>query len=349
MDIIVKQYYLFNTNKVLIDIIKRENVLVYTNMSKLNTDFGGNKFNLDEITWKYNENNLRIPYYNNIKLNYYKLKDSDNIFDFISSHSFILDREIINGEKIQSFADVVIGTDSSLIWNPNNRYFSKEMQNLNQLDSIDKYKSIFVFTHDLESFNEKFKDSTDSKLIITHNSDHEINNRYNFKIHLCQNLLNIFDNTIPIPIGIENNQWFDNNIFYQIKNIKIEKTKNIYFYFNQNTHFTRRTCYEKLINKVEWNISRPKDEYFIELSKHKYAICPRGNGLDTHRIWECLYLNTIPIVIKDDFINIYNLPIIVLDSWDDLNPNKLKNEFSDQIISKLSLNYYKEIIASLQI
>jgi hypothetical protein len=349
MDIIVKQYYLFNTNKVLIDIIKRENVLVYTNISKLNTDFDGNKFNLDEITWKYNENNLRIPFNNNIKLNYYKLKEADNVFDFISSHSFISDEEIINGEKIQNFADVVIGSDSSLRWNPNNRYFSKEMQNLNNNFDIDKYKSIFVFTHDLELFNEKFKDSIDNKTIITHNSDHEINNRYNFRTHLCQNLLNVFDNTIPIPIGIENNQWFDNNIFYQIKNIKIEKTKNIYFYFNQNTHFTRKTCYEKLVNKLEWNISRPKNEYFIELAKHKYAICPRGNGLDTHRIWECLYLNTIPIVVKDDFININNLPIIILDSWDDLNPNKLKDEFSDQILSKLLLNYYKKIIAFPQI
>lgn len=349
MDIIDKQYYLFNTNKVLIDIIKQKKILVYTNIYKLNIEFNENKFNLDEIIWKYNDNNLRIPYYDNKKILYYKLKDEDNIFDFISSHSFILDEDIISGEKIQSFADVVIGTNTSLSWNPNNRYFSKEMQNLNNILSIDKYNSIFVFTHDLESFNEKFKNLTDNKIIITHNSDHEINNRYNFKTHLCQNLLNIFDNSIPIPIGIENNQWFDNNIFYQIKNIKINKTKNIYFYFNQNTHFTRKICYEKLINKLEWNISRPKNEYFTELAKHKYAICPRGNGLDTHRIWECLYLNTIPIVIKNDFININNLPIIVLDSWDDLNQNKLKNEFINQKISKLSLNYYKKIISFQQI
>jgi hypothetical protein len=44
MDIIDKQYYLFNTNKVLIDIIKQKKILVYTNISKLNTEFDGNKF-----------------------------------------------------------------------------------------------------------------------------------------------------------------------------------------------------------------------------------------------------------------------------------------------------------------
>ena len=342
MNIVIKQYNLFNTNKILIELVKDNKILVYTNISKLNIDL--NKYsdiNLNEISWKYNENNLRIPYYNNELMPYYKLKSTDDIYDFISSHSFILSNDIISGEKIQRIADIVIGSQSSLNFNPNNYAYSKNMQDIKDINNIDNYSSIFVFTHDLELFYHKFNNLTNDKIIITHNSDHEINNQYNFKIHLCQNLLNKLNNQIPIPIGIENNQWFDNNIFYNIKNIKLNKTKYIYFYFNKNTHPSRKICYDKLFNKLEWNISRPKDEYFIELSKHKYAICPRGNGLDTHRIWECLYLNTIPIVIKDDFINIDNLPIIVLDNWDDL---KIINEFSNQKLSKLSLNYYKNIV-----
>jgi hypothetical protein len=359
-NIINKQYYLFNTNNALIQLIIENKILVYTNISKITIDFinneielnnelNNNEIELNKIIWKYNENNFRIPYYNNKKILYYKLKDTDNIYDFISLHSFILDKDIISGEKIQSYADVFIGEKSSLLWNPNNHLYSKEMQDLNQLDNINNYKSIFVTTHDLEVFNEKFKNDINDKIIITHNSDGEIKNKYNFKLHLCQNLLKNFNNTIPIPIGIENNQWVDNKIFYDIKNMRINKTKNIYFYFRQHTHFKRKICYEKFINKLEWNILRPKNEYFIEIAKHKYAICPRGNGLDTHRIWECLYLNTIPIVIKDDFINIHNLPIIVLDSWDDLNINNIINEFSNQQISKLTIEYYEKIIVSQQI
>ena len=97
-------------------------------------------------------------------------------------------------------------------------------------------------------------------------------------------------------------------------------------------------------NKLTWNTSKPKISYFIELASHKYAICPRGNGLDTHRLWECLYLNTIPIVIKDDFPNITNLPIIILNNWDELDINKLSLTYTKQILSKLTINYYKESI-----
>ena len=31
--------------------------------------------------------------------------------------------------------------------------------------------------------------------------------------------------------------------------------------------------------------------YLNQIHSHKMVICPRGNGWDTHRIWETLYLN----------------------------------------------------------
>ena len=31
--------------------------------------------------------------------------------------------------------------------------------------------------------------------------------------------------------------------------------------------------------------------YLKILSSYKFAICPEGNGIDTHRFWECLYLH----------------------------------------------------------
>ncbi len=345
MEIISEQYFLFNTNKVLLQYIIDNKIMTYTNVSKIDLTLDNiNDLKLENITWKYNENNLRIPYYNNIKLQYYKLQETDNIINYISSCSLLLDNDIINGEKIQSYADVVVGQPSSLRWNPNNNIYSKELQSIDTLTNIKNYKSIFVFTHDLNTFYDKFKHETSDKIIITHNSDHEIKEKYNFKMHLCQNTFITDNNIIPIPIGIENIQWFDNNIFHKIRKLKIPKTKFIYFYFNQNTHPSRKQCYNKLINKLEWNSSKSKVDYFIELASHKYAICPRGNGLDTHRIWECIYLNTIPIVIKNDFPNITNLPIIILNDWSELDINKINNEFINQQLSKVSTTHYAEKI-----
>jgi len=126
--------------------------------------------------------------------------------------------------------------------------------------------------------------------------------------------------------------------------MNIQKTKDVYFYFSLYTHKSRANCYNKLKNKLLWNISRDKEEYFIELASHKYCICPRGNGIDTHRIWEALYLNVIPIVIESDFINIHNLPIIILKNWDELDINNLQNNFNNQENSKLTMDYYKNIL-----
>ena len=51
------------------------------------------------------------------------------------------------------------------------------------------------------------------------------------------------------------------------------------------------------------------------------CLCPEGNGMDTHRFWECVYLKVVPIVINSTFIqNIkeYNIPMVILNKWDDL-------------------------------
>ena len=383
MDILIKQYKLFNNDNFIINYICKNNIMVYgklnennnyneSNESNESNENNENKclcffsnetlllfnfkkksdniqkepiyINCDEIVYKYDENNLRIPYYNNKKIFAIKINLKE-IFNFISSTLFIYDNQIICGEYIQNLADIVIGTKNSLLFNSNNIIFSKEMCTIDELTNISKYKFIFVFTHDLEEFYKKFEKNLFDKILISHNSDHGISYIKNIKLHLAQNCLINNSNLVPLPIGIQNTQWFDHNIFSNIRKMNIKKSKDIYFYFNMDTHSSRYNCYNILKNKLEWNVNRNKVEYFIELSKHKYAICPRGNGIDTHRIWECLYLNVIPIVLKEDNIKIDNLPIIFIDKWEDIdNINFLNIQFKNQELNKITINYYKNIL-----
>ena len=349
MSIIEKQYLLFNDyNKKVIDYLETNKIMVYSKFSL--TDTINENINLENITWVFDENNIRIPFNSNklniygninpINLSNYKLNDTDNIYDFISSNLFIDFSLLISGERLQKLADIVVGNPSSLQWNPNNLFFSKAMISIQELNDLRPYEKIFVFTHDLEDFYRKFEHDLSDKIIISHNSDHEIKQVKNVKLHLAQNCLMKQYNLIPLPIGIENNQWFDYNILEEVRDMNIKKSKHIYFYFNMNTHPSRQLCYTKLINKLEWNQSRPKKEYYIELSKHKYCICPRGNGLDTHRIWECLYLNVIPIIVDD--IKIDNLPIIKLNDWSEID--NIKSSFTNIKMSKLTLHHYKNLI-----
>ena len=360
-EIITKQYYLFNNDSKYLEFVIVNNLMVYTklndnNFTKINTNI-----KLDEIKWVYNQQNIRIPYinktintsYKSESISIIKLNSDENIYDYISSNKLILYEEIIYGERIQLLADIIVGEPSSLSFNPNNPYFSKSMATIDNLNlsttidnliSLNKYKSIFVFTHDLEKFYSKFDNEMNDKILITHNSDDPVNKEYKCKLHLAQNCF-LDNKIIAIPIGIENNQWFNHDLLKNVINMTIEKTNLIYFNFSLSTHVSRIDCYNKLKDILKQNSKKPKEEYFKDLASHRFAVCPRGNGLDTHRLWECYYLDVIPIIIKSDFINIPNLPMIILNDWSELDISKLSTiSFINLKNSKITISYYKNII-----
>jgi hypothetical protein len=346
---IKKQFLLFNNyNKTNIDFVINNSIMIYDNIDLINFNEFVEILNYDDIIWDFDINNYKIPYYKNIKIKFLYIKN--NIYDLISSNSLLPDDQIICGENIQNICDVVIGTHEKIISNKNNIEYSKKIENIQNLNNISCYKNIFVFTDNLLEFYNKYKNELNCKNIISHNSDYEINEDYtdfinNVNYQFSQNVLINHPKLKAIPIGIENRQYFDHNIFHNIrKRNDIKKEKNIYFLFSLTTHASRIDCYNILKDKLCFSNKVPKEEYFIELKKHKYAICPRGNGIDTHRIWECLYLDVIPIIITKDFINIDNLPIIILNSWADLNENNLSNKFKQLKTSKITMSYYKNII-----
>ena len=83
------------------------------------------------------------------------------------------------------------------------------------------------------------------------------------------------------------------------------------------------------------------------LSTYKFCICPEGNGVDSHRLWECLYLKVVPIVIKSEFTNILlnqNIPLVVLNNWNNLDLNILNyddyNFESDNLKKILNFDNY---------
>ena len=52
------------------------------------------------------------------------------------------------------------------------------------------------------------------------------------------------------------------------------------------------------------------------MRKSLFVACPPGNGLDTHRFWEALYLGAIPIVLKDfESLAHKSWPRLMLNSW----------------------------------
>ena len=60
----------------------------------------------------------------------------------------------------------------------------------------------------------------------------------------------------------------------------------------------------------------------------KFVIAPRGNGWDTHRLWEALYLGCVPIVESSGLDELdSHLPILIVKSWSSLNEKTLEDVY----------------------
>lgn len=62
----------------------------------------------------------------------------------------------------------------------------------------------------------------------------------------------------------------------------------------------------------------PKPAYLERLASSHFCVAPNGNGIDTHRLWEALYLRTVPVVTRSVLTDQWpDLPLVVLDDWRD--------------------------------
>lgn len=276
--------------------------------------------------------------------------------------------DIITGEKLQQISNLYIGDINDFLFN---KYIYNDKQaklDINKFNNhIDNPKIIFCYSHRIELLSKKINLFKNDFILITHNSDYNI-----LDISFIRNILNNnklikwFAQNITfehyklhlLPIGIANSMWPHGNLLNftslnMATNIN-DKKEYIYFNFNIDTNREKRLiCYNLLKNKIKWlNNINPKDN-IVRLSHYKYCVCPEGNGIDTHRLWECLYLKTIPIVLKNNFTEIlknkYDSPIILLNDWEDVfheisNNNYLSLFEKFNNFNILSFTFIKNII-----
>ena len=75
--------------------------------------------------------------------------------------------------------------------------------------------------------------------------------------------------------------------------------------------------------------NRGRIRYLVNLRHFSFVICPEGNGYDTHRLWETLYMGGFPIVTYNKFLNpLYErLPVLLLNNWQDLSTVDFESEW----------------------
>ena len=281
---------------------------------------------------------------------------------------------IVSGEKLQEISHVYLGIDNDFSNNPYINSQTTKHKNMSEIKSdYNNPKIVFCYGHRIAILAEKINYFINEFILITHNSDKNIaeNDISIINIYNCNKLLKWYAQNLCfehhklflLPIGIANNQWEHgsnfNNFYNTLSNNTTttqltKKSKSIYFFFDINTNKEKRkNCYNSIVKKIPFlNKISPYDN-FKRLSEYEFCICPEGNGVDTHRFWEALYLKCVPIVINSPFINLikkqFNLPMIILNSWDELDINNLQeystfNFTNNESNTYLNLDYYLDNI-----
>jgi len=233
-------------------------------------------------------------------------------------------------------------------WNIDNRYSIRKWKFILEIKKGDR---IFMKVNDIPIFISIAKTIPYPMDLVIHNSDlpftqelFNILKPYTRRIYAVNCII---PNVIQIPLGFRDHQYTSHHV---IKSILLEPDVErsikclVNFLISTNPSvrqpvfdmfkdksfctvqdYTSYNYNKSLIHSDSETMNRRVD-FYRTLKKTKFAICPRGEGLDTHRVYECIIFGVIPIVLSSPLDNLYNqFPIWIVKSWDDVTEEALDN------------------------
>jgi hypothetical protein len=208
-----------------------------------------------------------------------------------------------------------------------------------------QYNPCIVYTHTfyVKELFDVIKNIKHEFIVVTHNCDTNVDFEppANVVKWYTQNMDIIRDNIHPIPIGLENNRWFKD---VQKKEKMLRKVKEprsiknlVYMNFSVWTNKREREPIYQLFKNKPWvttdmgSNGQRFDDFVDNVYNHRFVLCPGGNGLDTHRFWETLYMGSIPIVKRNILAGeLYaHFPAAIVDNWEEVTESYLIREYNE--------------------
>ena len=141
----------------------------------------------------------------------------------------------------------------------------------------------------------------------------------------AQNLIHSNDTFFTsIPIGLEDRRFGRLGMKFLYK-LPLPKKKSLVLVPPMSpTNSVREATLKKLSAKLSDEQVLEVDtklvgwiRYFFKVRKFKFVLCLEGNGFDTHRLWETLYLNSFPVLLRSEFSEVVRasgFPVLIVDS-----------------------------------
>lgn len=190
--------------------------------------------------------------------------------------------------------------------------------------------------------------------------------KHNCSVWFALNKETLAENLFALPLGRTNNTnessvhpiLGDTAIMYRIAQEPKHDTNLAYMNFSIETYPQERRPVFDMFKDKQWVTvgqtsltHQGSEKYLRSLRNHTFSLCPRGNGLDTHRLWESLYMGAIPVVRRHFGLSEFSdLPICWIDDWSQVTPEFLEEErrrimATTWNFDKLKIGYWEDLIA----
>jgi hypothetical protein len=284
------------------------------------------------------------------------------------------DAQLITGERLQALADLTVSTAAITAFHGRGNIRSNALVEIGQneqqqllvpdaalIAACQQARVLFVYTHLLEYFRLYIAPCLHQPFVlISHNSDHTVGlqdldllNHPQLVHWWAQNVDVAHSRLSALPIGLANRQWGADKL-EQLLAAAQHIHKDRLLYANVALTHPSRTqalAAAKQVAGATFESGLDYPAYLASMARHQFCLCPRGNGLDSHRLWEALYLDCIPIIVKADWTAAYSgLPLLVLAQWEALPTINLTQAYqrikaTTYRFDSLRLNHFAQAIA----
>lgn len=185
---------------------------------------------------------------------------------------------------------------------------------------------VFCPGHKVEEMLDKYGSRINPRVLIIGNSDRDF---YAFPQNVPKSIKRIYlqnsyisnDFFRTLPIGLENIRIGRNGLPFLFTRLLLHiPKKNMVLIGPFSPTHAEREELNKLnclgIKLLRKRISPVRTAYYQ--ARHRFIAVPRGNGVDTHRLWESLYRGSIPIVLENEWSRSLvklGLPILMIQEW----------------------------------
>ena len=260
--------------------------------------------------------------------------------------SFMKDANLLNTEFASKVFDINKERDYMTLFVDNIRLYKRPIEEVKPEDK--KYVDSLMETSDVLRLCGCFRNM---KFIIFTNledtpTDEDIFDSIPENV-LCISAVNAIEHggkVIPAPYGVQRRMSRLDTRIDQLKNAMGKNLKPVlplYVNHNDNSHPERVGLKDMFRDWATVEDQRVDyTNFLLNLARHKFVLCPRGNAIDCHRNWEVLYMKRVPVMKRDEYLEVLfkDYPVLFVDKYSDITKDLLlENEHLFQQAERMDL------------